>query len=238
MVIVGLQMARYETFRFDAALGARLRSLRERAGLTQLGLAVAMGRQGKGWHVWVSRLERGRYPNPSLAMVAEYLRACRATFAEIADLLDRYTALPIEPEAQARAAVRAAVAGQAPADQMAAIRYDVKTAQARERRGLGPEPVERRVARVLRQQQREEEARQLRRLVIQVIDREGLAPGPLNEQQLQRYAAKLRRVLRRAAPPERAAAAQAELERFLQSSGLPPELVRPIHEAVMASARD
>ncbi|MFO7650329.1 MAG: helix-turn-helix transcriptional regulator, partial [bacterium] len=81
-----MHMPRYDTFRFDASLGARLRGLRERVGLTQLALAVAMGRQGKGWHVWVSRLELGKYPNPALALIADYLRACRASISDIADL--------------------------------------------------------------------------------------------------------------------------------------------------------
>ncbi len=231
-------MARYDTFRFDALLGARLRELRDRAGLTQLALVVAMGRQGKGWHVWVSRLELGKYPNPALALIADYLRACRATFAEIADLLDRYTTLPVKAEVRTRAAVRAAVAKQAPKDQLAAIKYDVKIAQARERAGRKPESEEKRVQRVLRQQESEERARQLRRLVVEVIDREKLVPGLENERHLQAYAAKLARILRRASPANRAVAAQVELEKFIAASGLPPDLVGPVHEAVAQLSRD
>jgi transcriptional regulator with XRE-family HTH domain len=235
MVIVNLVMAKRDSFVFDAALGARLRELRRRAGLTQLGLAVAMGRQGTGWHVWVSRLELGKYPNPSLVILADYLRACRATFADIADLLDRYTKLPVKAEVRRRATVRAAVAKWTTPDRLAAIKYDVKVAQARERAGRGPEPAEKRAARVVRQQQREDEARQLRRLVVEVINREKLVPGPRVEGYLQAYAAKLARVLRRASPDDRAAAAQAALDEFLSASRLPLDLVRPVHDAVLAS---
>jgi|GEM_PF-3303033 transcriptional regulator with XRE-family HTH domain len=54
-----------ETFVFTSELGARLRDLRLKAGLTQLELARAMGRGGKNAGNLVSRLERGdeRYPS-------------------------------------------------------------------------------------------------------------------------------------------------------------------------------
>jgi transcriptional regulator with XRE-family HTH domain len=222
-----------DTFRFDAELGARLRALRERAGLSQRALARAMGRESAGWYQLLGRLERGVYPNPGLALVVDYLRVCRASLADIADLLDRYTSLPLKAEVRSRAAVRAAVAKQSARDRLAAIKYDVKTAQARERAGRSPEPAEKRAERVVRQQLREAEARQLRRLVVEVINREKLVPEPRVEGYLQAYAAKLARVLRRATPEDRAAAAQAALDEFLVASRLPPELVGPVHDAVV-----
>jgi len=83
-----------ETFVFTSDLGARLRDLRLKAGLTQLELARAMGRAGKNAGNLVSRLERGDERYPSLGLVADFLRACRAGFKEILDILDLYTELP------------------------------------------------------------------------------------------------------------------------------------------------
>jgi transcriptional regulator with XRE-family HTH domain len=83
-----------EMFKFTAEMGLRLRGLRVAAGLTQQELAVLMGRQGKGNHQLVGKLELGKVPYPSFGFVADYLRACRASFVDIADLLDAYTSEP------------------------------------------------------------------------------------------------------------------------------------------------
>jgi transcriptional regulator with XRE-family HTH domain len=83
-----------DTFIFTAGLGARLRDLRLRAGLTQHGLAQAMGRTGKKAGNLVGRLERGDEHYPSFGIVADFLRGCRAGFRDIADVLDLYTNLP------------------------------------------------------------------------------------------------------------------------------------------------
>lgn len=83
-----------DTFRFPPELGKRLRDLRLRAGLTQAELAQAMGRAGKGRACIVSRMEKGRVRYPSLGLVADFLRGCRARFADISDILDAYTDLP------------------------------------------------------------------------------------------------------------------------------------------------
>ena len=65
-------------------LGSRLRSLRKRASMTQAELAQLPG--GGLEQALVSRLEAGLHSNPTLSLVAGYLRACRATFSEIADI--------------------------------------------------------------------------------------------------------------------------------------------------------
>jgi transcriptional regulator with XRE-family HTH domain len=83
-----------DTFILTAELGQRLRDLRLRAGLTQLGLARAMGRAGKKAGNLVSRLERGDERYPSFGLIADFLRGCRARFRDIADILDTYTDLP------------------------------------------------------------------------------------------------------------------------------------------------
>jgi len=83
-----------DTFFFPPELGRRLRDLRLRAGLTQSELAQAMGRAGKGRACLVSRMEKGKVRYPSLGLVADFLRGCRAGFRDISDILDLYTDLP------------------------------------------------------------------------------------------------------------------------------------------------
>jgi len=83
-----------ETFRVTPKMGARLRELRLKAGVTQQELAVLMGRQGKGNHRLVGMLERCKVPYPSLGFIADYLRACRASFADLAGFVNDYTSQP------------------------------------------------------------------------------------------------------------------------------------------------
>jgi transcriptional regulator with XRE-family HTH domain len=83
-----------DTFLFPPELGRRLRDLRLKAGLTQPELAQAMGRTGKGRACIVSRMEKSSVRFPSLSLVADFLRGCRAGFRDITDVLDLYTNLP------------------------------------------------------------------------------------------------------------------------------------------------
>jgi hypothetical protein len=53
-----------------------------------------MGRTGKGKANIVSRMEKGSVSFPSLSLVADFLRGCRAGFKDILDILDFYTDLP------------------------------------------------------------------------------------------------------------------------------------------------
>jgi len=136
-----------DVFRVTKELGLRLRSLRKRARLTQDGLARLAGR---GWdHALVSRLETGHLENPGLGIVADHLRACRASFSEIADLLDTYTAQPVPVEQEGREAV-ARVTEVLPAKiGNEALAYDIKTTVARRFEGKPPLSSEERVKRVV-----------------------------------------------------------------------------------------
>jgi transcriptional regulator with XRE-family HTH domain len=128
-------------------LGLRLRSLRKRAALTQAGLArLAGGSMEQGL---VSRLESGLHTNPTLTLVADFLRACRASFSEIADLLDQYTSQPLPVEKQGSEAV-AKVTDVLPAQiGNQARNYDIKTTVARRFDGKPPLTSEERVKRVV-----------------------------------------------------------------------------------------
>jgi transcriptional regulator with XRE-family HTH domain len=83
-----------DSFYFPKALGDRLRELRKRAGLTQQELASLAGREFRGNQALISRLELGKYRSPALRTVADYLRACRASFRDLGDILDGYTSQP------------------------------------------------------------------------------------------------------------------------------------------------
>ncbi len=128
-------------------LGLRLRSLRKRASLTQAELAGLAG--GSLDQALVSRLESGLHSNPTLSLVADYLRACRASFSEIADLLDQYTSQPLPVEKQGSEAV-ARVTDVLPAQiGNQALAYDIKTTVARRFEGKPPLSSEERVKRVV-----------------------------------------------------------------------------------------
>jgi len=74
-------------------LGLRLAELRRRAGLKQTELAQRMGLVGRRNQPAISRLETGDFDRPSVNFIADFLRACRAGFGDIQDILDKYTSL-------------------------------------------------------------------------------------------------------------------------------------------------
>jgi hypothetical protein len=67
------------------------------------------GRACRGAATLVSRLEQGKIRYPSFGLVVDYLRACRADFSVLADLLSDYTAQPVALEAKSLAEVRCVV---------------------------------------------------------------------------------------------------------------------------------
>ncbi len=85
-----------------AELSARLVALRKRAGMTQQAVADAMGKS-RGGERLVRRLERGGIESASLVTLVEYLRAIRAGFGDLREVLDRYTSLPIPESVRKRA---------------------------------------------------------------------------------------------------------------------------------------
>ena len=134
-------------FRMTEELGQRLRSLRKRAGLTQKELAE---RVSPGWaRSLVGKLETGQYDNPGLGLVADFLRACRASFSEIAELLDQYTSQPLPVEKEGREAVNKVTEALPVQIGNQALAYDIKTTVARRFEGKPPLSSEERVKRVV-----------------------------------------------------------------------------------------
>jgi transcriptional regulator with XRE-family HTH domain len=128
-------------------LGLRLRSLRKRASLTQAELARLAG--GSLDQALVSRLESGSHSNPTLSLLADYLRACRAKFSEIADLLDKYASQPLPVEKEGRKAVARVVEVLPEQIGKEALAYDIKTTVARRAEKKPPLSSEERVKRVV-----------------------------------------------------------------------------------------
>jgi transcriptional regulator with XRE-family HTH domain len=128
-------------------LGLRLRSLRKRASLTQAELAKLAGSSMD--QALVSRLESGLHSNPTLSLMADYLRACRASFSEIADLLDEYTSQPRPVEKEGSKAVAKVTEALPVQIGNQALNYDIKTTVARRFDGKPPLSSEERVKRVV-----------------------------------------------------------------------------------------
>ncbi len=74
---------------FTPEMGARLREVRLKRGLTLDEVAAGMGLTGKGRWNQIARLEQGKNPDPRLSAVTLYLRACGAQFFEFYDTLTR-----------------------------------------------------------------------------------------------------------------------------------------------------
>jgi transcriptional regulator with XRE-family HTH domain len=183
-----------DRFKFRPELGARLRKLRLNARLTQQMLAVAMGSQCKGNHRVVSRLENAKMANPGIGLVADYLRACRASFADILDVLDRYTVKPSVVEVETSRLVAKACDGLPPEVDKAVRRYDRRVVKQAE---LKHEPAPERAERVRRARNfglYQVWTRRVRREVVRIIEANHLAPGTLCEHYLQDYAASVWRI--------------------------------------------
>ncbi|MCX6841573.1 MAG: helix-turn-helix transcriptional regulator [candidate division WOR-3 bacterium] len=229
--------------RFDcnAELGKRLRECRLKAGLTQQKLATAMGRQGKGSHHVAGRLERGEVPNPGVGLLADYLRACRAGFADILSVLDAYTALPTAVEVETRKAL-VEVRKFLPAKVEKAVQdYDIGVTSRAETRHEPLPELAVRVRRARNSGLSQVWARRVRRKVVSIIETNHLRPGPGNEQHLQNFAAKVWRILNRTKgkrEPKRPTLLEAAAKPYMGEDGPNPEHVRVVKEALLVFFRE
>ena len=131
-------------------LSARFVELRRRVGMTQQGVADAMGRSRAGKRL-AGRLERSGINSAGLLTVAEYLRAVRAGFGDLKDALDRYTSLPIPepvrkladaaPLPRLQTSARTWENGDSPSERSDA-RYSPRFPEKRELRSRTPNPAQ------------------------------------------------------------------------------------------------
>jgi transcriptional regulator with XRE-family HTH domain len=228
-----------DTFYFPPELGRRLRDLRLRAGLTQPELAQAMGRTGKGRACIVSRMEKGKVRYPSLGLVADFLRGCRAGFSDIADVLDLYTDLPTTQQ-QVYGKALAKVAVSIPAKWQAQVtkydqRIDIpKTAPEKTPVHVKPDLSER-----LERAKKIAAAARRRalygRFLSQAVNETGLEPAmgvakPLFDHGLELFGILYR--TRKARPEKREKLLAESRTKFEQASGFPPEAIRNLEDDV------
>ncbi len=162
-----------DTFIFTPEIGRRLRELRLRAGLTQAELAYLMGRVGQGGANMISRLEAGKVKEPSLRLILDYLRACRAKVEDLAEILNRYTSQESVVELKGREEV-VRLLQKLPEDVSDELfAYDLKSEIARRRDRLKPVDPETRVLRARRFAASVLEMKRLNQRVSQVIEEEG-----------------------------------------------------------------
>jgi transcriptional regulator with XRE-family HTH domain len=180
-------------FKFTREMGLRLRGLRLSEGMTQQELAVLMGRQGKGNHQLIGKVELGKAPYPSLGFVADYLRACRASFTDIADLLNAYTSQPTVIEQRGYKRVRSLAKRLSRRVAKAVEGYDHHVARTKPK----PEPVRERLAHVRAYARAQEKQRQLTLLIESELSAAGLAPASVEAAWTRVYARKLWRLLSR-----------------------------------------
>ena len=203
-------------FRFTPEMGMRLRELRMREGMTQQELAVLMGRQGKGNHQLIGKVELGKAPYPSLGFVADYLRACRASFTDIADLLNAYTPQPTVIEQRGYKRVRSLARKLSAKTAKAVERYDHAVTKAKAK----PEPVRKRLAHVRAYARAQEAQRQLNRLVEAEIAAAHLGSVSPEAAYLRVYARKLYRLLGRGNDERELKPKLEELERWAAEVGV------------------
>jgi transcriptional regulator with XRE-family HTH domain len=228
-----------DTFRFPPELGRRLRDLRLKAGLNQPELAQAMGRTGKGKANIVSRMEKGTVRFPSLGLVADFLRGCRAGFKDILDILDLYTNLPTLPQ-EAFGRVLVSIAANLPAkwqDQVTDydLRFDHPKASAK------PDVKQTMPDRLRRLERARKMAAAARRrylygqFLLHEVNRTGTHVSRVMETMLFDHGLEWFGLLhrtRRKRPEVRERRLAASEERFIKGSGVPEPPIRHIQDAV------
>jgi transcriptional regulator with XRE-family HTH domain len=122
------------TFVFGPELGARLKAVRERRGLSLRDVAVLMDRHGTGSHNQLSKLERGAVTHPSVNLLLDYLRACGAGPQDVAALFGPYLSLPPVPRTRSDAAVAKLLEVLPAPEQRAVLAWDQGITKAREER--------------------------------------------------------------------------------------------------------
>jgi transcriptional regulator with XRE-family HTH domain len=122
------------TFVFGPELGARLKALRKRRGLSLRDVAVLMDRHGTGSHNQLSKLERGAVTHPSVNLLLDYLRACRTGPQDVAALFGPYLSLPSVPRTKSDAVVAKLLEVLPEPEQRAVLAWEKGITKAREER--------------------------------------------------------------------------------------------------------
>ncbi len=203
-------------FKFTPEMGLRLRGLRLREGMTQQELAVLMGRQGKGNHQLIGKVELGKAPYPSLGFVADYLRACKVSFNDIGDLLSAYTSQPTVIEQRGYKRVRSLVKKLPSSVAETVENYDHGVTRSRKK----PEPLGQRIRNAKSFAAAQKAQHQLNRLVEAEVSTAHLGSVSSEAAWLRVYARKLYRLLTRTKEGRKLKPKLEELERWATDTGL------------------
>ncbi len=213
--------------------------MRLKAGLTQVELARAMGRAGKSAGNLVSRLERGDERFPSFALVADFLRGCRAGFRDITDILDLYTSLPTALNKVHDVVLARAVSGILPKWHTQVTNYDRQLEQPKPRAPAGTEPtMPDRLARLERARRNAAAARRryfYGEYLKVAVNNTGLKPvmtvtEPLFKHGLEWFGILYR--TRSAKPGTREKLLAQSEARFAEASGFPLDAIRKLEDGV------
>ena len=223
----------------DAALlpkevGARLRQLRRHAGLTQVDVALRMGRPGKSGKSYVCQIERGYMPGLTLNAVMDFLSACGADASAIKDIIDAYTSRPPIPEEKVRKQVAEAAAGLPLLKQARVEWYDRFQQPKAGKRETLEQWHDRRVreakgvARAIRWERR------LHRVLNDVLNELHVAAKDPLAVHLMNYSRKVFAALRRTPRPVWRERAMAKLDNWAFEHELPPDPFVRMKQAVIA----
>jgi len=221
-------------------VGARLRQLRRKAGLTQSEVAVRMCRPGPSGKSYVCQIERGYMSGLTFNAVMDYLAACGANVTAIADIIDAYAKRPTIPEERTRRQVAEAAAGLPLLKQARVEWYDRFHKPKAGKRETPEQEYDRRVrqarsvARAIRWERR------LHRVLNDVLNELHVAAKDPMAVHLRNYSRKVFGALRRTRKtrPVWRDKAMAKLDTWAEEHGLPPEPFARMKQVVAALFAD
>jgi transcriptional regulator with XRE-family HTH domain len=221
-------------------VGARLRQLRLKAGLTQAEVASAMCRPGPSGKSYVCQIERGYMPGLTFGAVMDFLKACGAEVTAIKDIVDAYTSRPPALEERTRQQVAEAAAGLPLMKRARVTRYDLFHKRKVRRRETPEQEHDRRVREARGQARAIRWERRLHRTWNDVLNELRLSCGAPLAIHLLAYARKAFATLRRIrnVRPVWRDKAMAKLDSSAVEHELPPEPFIKMKQAVIALFAD
>jgi transcriptional regulator with XRE-family HTH domain len=236
----GAKPAEADAYLLSKEVGARVRQIRRKAGLTQAEVALRMNRPGSSGKSYVCQSERGYMPGLTFNAVMDFLAACGEDARAIADVIDAYTKRPTIPEERTRKQVAEAAVGLPPLKQSRVVWYDRFHKPKTGRREMPEQQSDRRVrqakgvARAIRWERR------LHRVLDDVLNELHVAAKDPMAVHLRNYSRKVFGALRRTRKtrPVWRDKAMARLDSWASEHELPPEPFTLMKQAVIALVAD
>jgi len=229
------KFAESEAARLPKEVGARLKQLRLKAGLTQTEVASRMCRPGASGKSYVCQIERGYMPELTFNTVMDFLRACETDASAIADIVNAYISRPPALEERTRKQVAEATVGLPLLKQARVIRFDRFYKPKTRRRETPEQEHDRRVRQARVQARAIAWEQRLHRVWNDVLNEEHIGCGDPLAIHLSTYARKVFGALRRTRKtrPVWREKAMAKLDSWADEHKLPPEPFVKMKQAVM-----